>query len=33
MQDGQTADVQSDDDEEYYRQAVGQEPDEGSHKV
>uniref|UniRef100_A0A8C7XGR4 Peter pan homolog n=1 Tax=Oryzias sinensis TaxID=183150 RepID=A0A8C7XGR4_9TELE len=28
MQDGQTADVQSDDDEEYYRQAVGQEPDE-----
>lgn len=28
-QDGQGADAESDDEAEYYRQAVGEEPDEG----
>ena len=30
-QDDQPATVESDDDEEYYRQAVGEEPDEGEY--
>ncbi len=29
MQHDEAADVESDDDREYYRQAVGEEPDEG----
>jgi len=29
MQEDQTATVESDDEAEYYRQAVGEEPDEG----
>lgn len=28
-QDGQEADAESDDEAEYYRQAVGEEPEEG----
>jgi len=33
MPDGQVAAVESDDEEEYYRQAVGQEPDEGEYNI
>lgn len=32
LQDGQKAAVESDDEAEYYRQAVGEEPDEGELK-
>lgn len=32
LQEGQEAAVESDDEVEYYRQAVGQEPDEGEHE-
>lgn len=31
MQEGQEAAVESDDEVEYYRQAVGQDPDEGEY--
>lgn len=33
MQEGQTADEPSDDDTEYYRQAVGKEPEEGWYLI
>lgn len=32
MEEGQAADAESDDDKEYYRQAVGEEPDEGIYE-
>lgn len=32
VQDGQEAPVESDDEVEYYRQAVGQDPDEGEYE-
>lgn len=32
MQEGQEAAVESDDEVEYYRQAVGQDPDEGEYE-